>query len=147
MIVFQILLWDIYVYHDFQNVPDEVQVLRYRDNMIARVKEIQRCKNQRSVLVLRTVPAMLFAQRPVALLNRVLKNVSRDMGIGIVDYDAMLWGLDRSMSRDPALFRDWLHPRKEFSAEFASHLMKIGDHVCQRTNRPAIAPEIPPWIS
>jgi hypothetical protein len=101
--------------------------------MIARVQEIQNCKNRSSSLLLRTAPSMKWGQRLVGLFNNVLKNISKEMGIGIVDYDDLLWGMERSVSREPKLFRDETHPRKEFSAKFAWHLLSIGGDICKRS--------------
>jgi hypothetical protein len=131
LIVFQIMLWDVWMVRQLNDIPEEVKVQRYRDNMIARVNEIQECKDQSSVLVLRTVPVMIWGERLVVLFNDVLKNISRDMNIGIIDYDLMLWGLDRNMEREPTLFCDKMHPRKEFSTTFAAHVLDIGKEMCK----------------
>jgi hypothetical protein len=131
LIVFQIMLWDIYIFHRIQNITEAVKAQTYRNNIIARVKEIQSCKNSSSLLVLRTVPAMQWGRRLVVMFNEELKSISKEMGIGILDYDAMLWGMDRQNSRERALFRDVMHPRKEFSAKFASHLLDIGGDICK----------------
>jgi hypothetical protein len=146
LIVFQIMLWDIYVLHEMHHVPEQVKVQKYRDNMIARVKEIQRCKNRRSALVLRTAPAMLWGKRLIVLFNEVIRSIATDMGIGIVDYDAMVWGMDRSASREKTLFRDHTHPRIEISTRFASHLLRLGAALCKRGARTAAGVhEDPTW--
>jgi hypothetical protein len=129
--VFQIMLWGVWMVHQLNDIPEEVKVQRYLDNMIARVNEIQECKYQSSVLVLRTVPVMIWGERLVILFNDVIKNISRDMNIGILDFDLMLWGLDRNMEREPTLFLDNMHQRKEFSTKFAAHVLDIGKEMCK----------------
>jgi hypothetical protein len=134
LIVFQIMLWDISVLLKTR-LPVQAKVQRYRDNIIARVKEIQLCKNRSSTLMLRTVPAVAWAwaENLGSLFNGVLRNVSREMGIAIQDYDTMLWGTDRNFSRHDALFRDTTHPRKELSIKFASHLLDVAGDLCTRS--------------
>jgi hypothetical protein len=133
LIVFHIVLWDVHILRKQKYPPEQVKVQRFRNNMIARVQEIQSCKNRSSILMLRTAPAMRWGQSLVVLFNDVLKNISKEMGIGIIDYDDLLWGMDRSESREPKLFRDQTHPRKEFSAKFARHLLSIGGDICKRS--------------
>jgi hypothetical protein len=149
LIVFQIMIWDLYLLRKI-NVTKDVKLQKYRENMMARVKEIQRCKDPSSTLVLRTVPAMRWGAELVFLFNDELRNISRDMEIGILDYDAMLWGFDRNVSRERTLFRDSMHPRQEFGAKFALHLLKLGDEICKRRLRSAEATgeeEIMSWTS
>ena len=61
---------DVYIY---TRMPDaeETKVQRYRDNIIARVQDIQRCKHECSTLMLHTVPAMLWAHQLVVKFNDV----------------------------------------------------------------------------
>jgi hypothetical protein len=146
LIVFQIMLWDITVFKKIR-IAVEVKAQRYRENMIARVKDLQSCKNLSSTIMLRTVPAMLWGGSTNVVFNNVLRNLSREMGIGMVDYDAMVWGADRNFSRQPTLFRDATHPSKRFSAKLAARLLSIGNDVCNRSAYAASADETPAWTS
>jgi hypothetical protein len=129
LIAFQVLLWDVYIYARIP-VADNVKAQRYKESMFARVKDIQACKHKLSTLMLRTVPAMLWNNNLVVLFNGVMKSIARDLGIRILDYDSMLWGMDRNMTREQTLFRDQMHPRREFNSIFASHLISIGNDHC-----------------
>ena len=137
---------DITVFNKIR-IAEKVKAQRYRENMIARVKELQSCKNSSSTLFLRTVPKISWGGTVVVLFNNVLKNISREMGISFVDYDTMVWGADRNFSRQPTLFRDATHPSKHFSAKLASHLLRIGNDICNRSADAASADGIPTWTS
>lgn len=129
LIIFQIVAWDLSRLMADRALSDPAKQAQYRDNMLARARELLVLKDNSTTLLLRTAPASNFAQGLMREYNAILRNISRELGVGLVDFDRMLWAPPASGTRAvtvPDLFKDNVHPHRRFLARFGEHLMRLG---------------------
>jgi hypothetical protein len=126
IVVFQIVAWDLSRLMRDRALSDPTKLAEYRDNMAARVREILALKPNATTLLLRTAPASNFAKGLMHAYNAVLRNLSREMGVGLVDFDRMLWAAPAGRAVAIGdLFKDNVHPHRRFLARFGEHLIEL----------------------
>ena len=133
LIVYQTLLWDLFwtiKSPTLSRLPRKKQREVFGELVIERLQEVIRIKEESTALYLRTAPPSWWQYHTVLEFNHVTRRISRDMNLTLVDFDTMVWGSNRSFARRPHLFRDLVHPRKEWTQMLASHLINIGNNLC-----------------
>ena len=132
MIVFQIVAWDLSRLMADRALSDPTKQTQYHENMIARVREVLHLKGNATSLLLRTAPASKFANGLMRNYNSILRGISSEMGVGLVDFDQMLWGPGNRTVALKELFKDNVHPHSHFLRRFGEHLMRRAQSACRQ---------------
>ena len=141
MIVYQTMFWDVLMMVGQHETSNEVHAAIYQENVMARLDDISRCKDQSSLIALRTVPRTYVETALVDQLNNVVRNISRDAGFKLFDFDLLVWGPEGySSSKENSLFRDNLHPREHICARFGLQIFNTDSlerfHIDSRRSPP-----------
>lgn len=132
MIVFQIVFWDACT---MSRWPAELQAAIYRRNIVSRLHDIVACKEPATALYLRTALMPEWKRRSVALYNSILRNISKEMRVPLIDFDSAVRG--PGGRTDPGLFRDATHPRRDLTAKLGADLLAVGGRICAAAPGPA----------
>ena len=138
LIVYQSLLWDIFwavKSPTLSRLTREAQAELYRDMLTSRLKEIMLLKDKSTALFMRTTPRTRRQTHTTVVFNQVIREVSRDLKLKLVDYDKMVWGSNRSLARLPQLFRDPVHPNKEMTKMLVSTLIEMAKSMCANESK------------
>ncbi len=123
LIIFQAMLWDIFILRKDRQRPVELMAANYRRNIEDRLADIARCKGPRSAVALRTVPRNSWGGNILIRLNAVVRDIAAERSLPLLDFDRALWRV-RQATADPRnerdFFRDNIHPR-EAHCEAAAH--------------------------
>ena len=145
LILYQSMLWDMFWAEQsptLSKLPREEQAELFRAMITARLEEIFRIKDPSTAVYTRTTPRSRRYTRTAELFNNVTMEVARNMSsrLGLVEFDAMVWGSSLSFDRQPRLFRDPVHPNKEMTQALAAHLFDVAGGLCApRSRAPALA--------
>ena len=145
LILYQSMLWDMFWAEQsptLSKLPREEQAELFRAMITARLEEIFRIKDPSTAVYTRTTPRSRRYTRTAELFNNVTMEVARNTSsrLGLVDFDAMVWGSSLSFDRQPRLFRDPVHPNKEMTQALAAHLFDVAGGLCApRSRAPALA--------
>lgn len=116
--VLAVMNWDLYLMNLV--VPDEQEVLWWRNALKRRIDDVLRCKNQHTVLVLQTTPHTRWGGKTGLRLNSVMREVSEEQSVRLMDWDRRIW-TSTTVQKD--IFRDSMHPTPKASAQFAEALL------------------------
>ena len=136
--MYQSLLWDIFwavKSPTLSRLTREAQAELYRDMLTSRLKEIMLLKDKSTALFMRTTPRTRRQTHTTVVFNQVIREVSRDLKLKLVDYDKMVWGSNRSLARLPQLFRDPVHPNKEMTKMLVSTLIDMAKSMCANESK------------
>jgi hypothetical protein len=128
-IMFQSNLWDSRLLTDEASVSIAARMAIVRRYMTDLNNTLQTLMHRNTTILMRTTPVAYAFPHLVADFNAGLRLVAASRSIGLVDWDAMLSGLNRQpnqYSQAPVpTFRDDHHPTVQFSRQFAFTLTQF----------------------
>ena len=131
VIVLHVMLWDFFKVMDQGADELDREAAGYRASIFERILEILTLKDNRTALVLRTAPLpdMTPTNWLLARYNGVVRNISAQLGLELVDLDELVWGggvrADRLWAHRRH-FRDAIHPRPHHCVHYAERLLELG---------------------
>ena len=119
-VVFHVSIWDIFHVDKAAVTGDHPFVAQYKGQLVARLADVDRCKPANTRVALRTGPHMAWGGNAQVALNAVIREVSHERKLPLLDYDLAAWGLGAS---EAELFKDDKHPNQRVSAAFANSII------------------------
>ena len=129
-IVFQAMMWDLLSFMKQEWLSDDSKVAVFRSSFLARIRDINRCRGHGTELVLRTVPKSRWAPNLAIALNWVIRNVSAELGLRLLDWDAEIRGWYLPKDPEGFIFRDAFHPTPNSCTIFAAEILALANRFC-----------------
>jgi hypothetical protein len=128
IIGYQSMLWDIMVFYENNTLDHDDAVRIYTHNILARIEDVKRCKPSSSKIVLRTIPWHPFGGVLVQKFNNVIRMISQEHKIVLVDFDEHLWGWREHNEQNAGLIlRDIMHPSVQYSILLGKQYLKLAN--------------------